>query len=230
MSLPLKRGNFIVFHYVPTDSNLAAHPKALIIFGSGDGGPQGWEDRVCSALRDYGCEVISFNFNSYAATDYDLDTLQQDFNTVAQNFLSQHKDNPPPLIVGGWSMGAAQAVPVAGGPHPPPGLVGLLLVSPESRGRYGLHDSDRMNILPTGNGTFALQDFANNLGHLRVAQWSANLDVIGSTAWLQALAAPHKEFDFPLAMHDYNGASDAFLAALKDSLDWILSSAPPASK
>jgi hypothetical protein len=220
-TLKLKRGDFTLLRYVPGQAEFAAHPKALILFGSGDGGADGWEDRVCKALQADGYEVLSFDCNRYARTDYDLDTLQADMNTIAQNFLSRDGNPPPPLVLGGWSMGAEQAVAAAGGPHRPAGLVGLLLISPGNRGRYGLRDADRWDVPPTGKGTFALKDFANQLNGLRVAQWDANMDLLGSKDWLDSVTAVHKAYGFP-SLHDYNGASDDFLAALKQSILWIL--------
>jgi hypothetical protein len=226
-TLALKRGDFTVFRYVPGQAEFAAYPRAVIIFGSGDGGFDGWEDRVCKALQADGYEVLGFDCNVYAKTDYDLDTLQADMNTIAQSSLLRY-GSPPPLILGGWSMGAEQAVPAAGGPHPPAGLTGLLLISPGNRGRYGLRVPDRWDVPPTGPGTFALEDFSHRLDGLRVAQWDGNLDLLDSKTWLASLTATHKEFDFPYGLHDYNGASDDFLTALKQSIAWILS--PSASQ
>ncbi len=223
ITLHLKRGDFIVHRYVPGDPKFAQHPLAVIIFGSGDGGFDGWEDRVCHALQAAGYEMLGFDCALYAKTDFDLETLQADTNTIAQNSLASYGDHPPPLIDGGWSMGAELAVPAAGGPHPPTGLVGLLLISPGDRGRYGLRDADRWDVSPTGPGTFGLKDFAHNLGKLHVAQWDGNLDLLGSKDWLSFLTAPHKAYDFSWGMHDYDGASDHFLSLLKDSLQWVLS-------
>ena len=226
VTLHLKRGDFTVHRFLPGDPKFAGHPQAVIIFGSGDGGFDGWEDRVCRSLQAAGYEMLGFDCALYAKSDYNLDTLQADTNTIAQSSLTHYGDHPPPLIVGGWSMGAEQAVPMAGGSHPPTGLVGLLLISPGDRGRYGLRDSDRWNVTPTGPGTFALKDFALNLNEVRVAQWDGKLDLLGSKEWLTSLTGPHKGFDFPWGMHDYNGASDQFLSLLKDSVKWILSPEP----
>jgi phosphatidylglycerol lysyltransferase len=223
-TLALKRGDFAVFRYAPGDPALAARPKAALIFGSGDGGFDGWEDRVCKALQADGEEVIGFDCAAYAKTDYDLATLQADMDTIGHAF---HKDGPmPPLILGGWSMGAEQAVAAAGGPNRPADLVGLLLISPGARGRYGLRDADRWDVPPTGDGTFALDDFAAKLGGLRVAQWDGNLDLLDSTAWLKDVTTTHRAFTFKLGFHDYGGASDAFLTELKKSVGWILSTEP----
>ncbi|HEV3271820.1 MAG TPA: AcvB/VirJ family lysyl-phosphatidylglycerol hydrolase [Candidatus Methylacidiphilales bacterium] len=229
-TLHLKQGDFTVYRYVPGDAKFAAHPLAVIIFGSGDGGFDGWEDRVSRALQAAGYEMLGFDCALYSKTDYDLDILQSDMNTIAQSSLARYGDHPPPLILGGWSMGAEQAVPAAGGPHPPAGLVGLLLISPGDRGRYGLRDADRWSVAPTGPGTFGLRDFAHSLDKVRVAQWNANLDLLGSKNWLSSLTATYKAYDFPWGLHDYNGASDSFLKLLKESLTWLLLPDQVASK
>jgi hypothetical protein len=230
VTLGLKRGDFIVHHYVPGDAKFAEHPMALIIFGSGDGGFGGWEERICGALQTAGYEMLGFDCKLYAKRDYDLDTLQADFNIIAQSSLSHYGDTPPPLILGGWSMGAEQAVPAAGGPHPPTGLVGLLLLSPGERGRYGTRVTDGLNIAPTGPGTFALQDFAHSLDNIRVAQWNGIIDLPGSKKWLSSLTAPHKAFEFAYSTHYYHGFSDDFLKLLQKSITWVLLPDEPASK
>jgi hypothetical protein len=120
-------------------------------------------------------------------------------------------------------MGADQAVAAAGGPSRPGDLVGLLLISPSARSRYGEREPDRWNVPPTGPGTFALDDFATKLNGLRVAQWDANLDLLDSDTWLKDVSTTHKGYIFKLGFHDYGGASDAFLADLKKTVDWILS-------
>ncbi len=106
------------------------------------------------------------------------------------------RNHPPPVILGGWSMGAAQAIAAAGGPHPPPGLAGVLLLDPCSRGRYGLRLSDQSDMLPTGPGTFSMEEFTQTMGNLHVVQWHAAQDSIDSRAWLELLTAPHKEYRF----------------------------------
>jgi hypothetical protein len=218
VEINLQHRLFTVFEF-PAVKN---PPRALIIFGSGDGGWASWEEKTCRALQGSGCTVIGIDSAEYAKDDYDLDTIQADYTTIARSVLSAYPSSPPPVIVGGWSMGAAQAIAVAGGPHPPPGLVGLLLVSPMSRGRYGLRGSDRLDILPTGPGTFGVEDFTPNLNSLRVAQWHAVDDTTDSVAWLSNLKAPHREYDYPHVGHDYAGANPVFLQQLVESVAWIL--------
>ena len=221
----LSRGTFTAHEFKPS-----AAPRAVIFFGSGDGGWGPWEDSVADALQRAGYEVIGIDSAAYAATPYDLPTLQRDFSSMVKAIFSHLGSNPPPFIVGGWSMGAGQAIAVAGGPNPPPHLRGLLLASPLSRGRFGLNLEDKLNVLPTGPGTFAVRDFERKLKGLRVVQWHAANDSIDSRAWLTELRAPHLEHDFPNAGHTYDGADDAFRRSFVSSVSWILQDSPSSEK
>jgi phosphatidylglycerol lysyltransferase len=217
-TINLKRDKLTVFEYLPKKNSVSA----IILFSSGDGGWNQLEDQVAHNLCAHGFEVIGVDSAAYASSDYDLGTLQTDYGAIAQMAESPFHAHPLPLIVGGYSMGAAQAIAVAGGPHPPPDLVGLFLMDPLSRGRFGLRDADQMNVLPTGIGTFGVADFANNLKNIRIVQWHAANDPIDSRAWLTSLTVPYKEFDLPGAGHNYDVGRDAFLEQLVDSVNWIL--------
>ncbi|HEX4140173.1 MAG TPA: alpha/beta fold hydrolase [Candidatus Methylacidiphilales bacterium] len=218
VTINLKRDKLTVVEYPSQQSQT----KAIILFGSGDGGWNSLERAVARALQAHGYDVIGIDSAKYATSDYDLDTLQSDFASLAQIAEKPFAANPRPLIVGGYSMGAAQAVAVAGGPHPPPHLVGVLLMDPLSRGRYGLRTEDQMNVLPSGAGTFAVADFASKIKNARVVQWHAANDTIDSRAWLTSLTVPYKELDQPGAGHTYDVGRDAFLVQLVASADWIL--------
>jgi hypothetical protein len=221
-SIALQRGSFGYFYF----PSRRTETRAVIFFGSGDRGWGGWEDAVSRAMAFEGYDVVGIDSNLYALTDYDLGILEADYTLLAQQVEAPYGNHPPPLILGGWSTGAEMAVAAAGGPHPPPGVVGLLLLSPGDRSRYGLHASDRLDLTPTGPGTFALADFAPNLRNLRVLQWHAGLDVLDSVTWLQTLAAPHKEMVFPGVWHDFNGPSEIFVQEMARSIAWLL----PASR
>jgi phosphatidylglycerol lysyltransferase len=215
--IQLRRGPFTVFKFAPSSRT----PLAMVLFRSGDGGWGPWEDTVAQALRRGGYEVIGIDSADYAKTDYDLSTLEADSNAIAAAALAPFGKNPPPLILGGWSMGAGQAIAIAGGPNPPR-TVGLLLASPLSRGRYGLRLSDQLNILPRGPGTFAVENFAHRLRDLRIVQWHGGDDWIDSRAWLKDLTADHREYDLPHGGHTYAGASPEFLQQFVASAGWII--------
>jgi len=216
--IELCRGPFKLYCF----PSIKPETAAVILFASGDGGWSNLEAAICHAFQNQGYAVIGINSAAYASSDYTLDILQSDFSKIARTAQAPFGDHPPPLIVGGYSMGAAQAIAVAGGPHPPRGLVGLLLVDPCSRGRYGLRSSDKMNILPTGSGTFGVAAFSNTIGSMRVVQWHAAEDSIDSSTWLDSLTAQHKIFTFPDTGHYYDAHRENFVRGLVDSSRWIL--------
>jgi len=214
----LSRGPFKLYCFYSKKPETAA----VILFASGDGGWNDLEEAISHGLQNQGYDVIGINSVAYASSDYNLDILQSDFGKIARMGLARYGEHPPPLIVGGYSMGAAQAIAVAGGPHSPQGLAGLLLVDPCSRGRYGLRSADKMDVLPTGPGTFGVADFSNAMGPLRVVQWHAAKDSIDSRAWLDSLTAQHKLFTFPDSGHTYEINREEFIRQLVDSTGWIL--------
>ena len=223
VQLQLKRGLFTVHDLRPAIDP----PKGIVIFGSGDGGWGGWEGRVAHGVQDGGYEVITMNSAAYAGTDYDLATLQADYTTIAGHFSARYGNKPPPLVLSGWSMGAAQAVAAAGGPHPPPHLRGVAVASLLSRGRYGLHLVDKLDIPPHGNGTFGVDDFAASLARVPLVQWHGAEDFIDSQAWLGGLHDRHREYDMPDTGHYFDEASDKFLSQFVRSIDWLLGPETP---
>jgi hypothetical protein len=160
-----------------------------------------------------------------------LSVLEADYQKIIDFGLKAARNPLLPVVLGGWSTGAEQAVAAAGGPHPPSGLVGLLLVSPGSEGGYGSYATNYINWDTPASKLFKLADFEPHLSDLRIAQWHAQLDPLDSIAWLDSLTAPHREFVFDHAIHDYQGACDDFLNGLSTSVSWVLSgSAPPAGR
>jgi phosphatidylglycerol lysyltransferase len=226
LSIKLSRGPLTVFNF----PSKGPGTSACILFASGDGGWNDFEETIAHTFQDHGYAVIGIDSEAYAQADYDLDTLQSDFGKIAATVLAPFGNHSPPLIVGGYSMGAAQAIAVAGGPHPPPGLIGLLLIDPLSRGRYGLRSSDQMNVLPTGSGTFGVDSFCHSMDSLRVVQWHAANDSVDSLAWLDSLTAQHRNFTFPDAGHDYEPNRNDFVRQLVESTAWILNPAQTGMK
>jgi hypothetical protein len=181
---------------------------------------------VSRELQSAGYEVLGIDFALYARSDYDLDILEHDYQQIAEYGVKACGNRPLPIILGGWSTGAEQAVAVAGGPHPPAGLVGLLLVSPGSEGAYGTNATNYVNWNTPPAKLFKLADFAPKLNPLRIAQWHAQLDPLDSRTWLDSLSTAHREFDFDHALHDYRGACREFRAQLSKSVLWILNGQP----
>jgi pimeloyl-ACP methyl ester carboxylesterase len=145
-----------------------------------------------------------------------------DFATVTQNALARSKNPDLPVIYGGWSMGAVQAVAAAAGENRPQNLVGLLLLSMDKRGRYGLRLPERVGLEPEGEGTFAVADFTAAVANLRVVQFAAADDWMNNADWIRGLPSPHRLFELENSNHDFNGADQTFENELLDGINWIL--------
>ncbi|MGC4071679.1 MAG: alpha/beta fold hydrolase [Nibricoccus sp.] len=225
-SVVLSRGAYQARVRIPA----AGTARAIVILGSGDGGWSYWEERVAKHLGRT-CAVVGVDFSTYSASDYSQSVLAADLATLTALARSRvgGKGAELPVIYGGWSMGAEQAVAAAGAVQSrPPGLRGLLLVAPGERGRYGLRLRDRVGLAPSGDGTFGLADFAVPLKGLRLAQFHAKYDLLDTPEWAAGLDLDLKRFDLPRGFHDFEGAGPDFLKMVDEAVDWIVT--PEAQK
>lgn len=206
--------------------------KGRLVFGSGDGGWSYWEERVLQHLGKT-CAVVGVDFSKYAEKDFDQATLAQDFGTLFELVKAKRPElrgRRIPVIFGGWSMGAEQAVAAVGHESMRNSPVcGLLLVAPGARGRYGLRLRDRVGLAPSGDGTFALGDFAAQLKGLRLAQFHARYDLLDTPGWADGLGLDLKRFDLPRGFHDFEGAGPDFLRLLDEAVAWILPHETPSN-
>lgn len=228
-TVALARGDAKVRFYEPDE----VPPKAIMIFGSGDGGWSPWEDALAHWLRDEGAFVLGFDLREYARKDYDQPTLARDMAALAAEAVKRSQGPQAPVIYAGWSMGAVQAVAAAGGKERPANLAGLMLFSADSRGRYGLREKDELGVTPQGPGTFSLTEFSPAMKDLRVAQYHGGADFMASTAWVQSLKSPHTLYLVPGANHGFDGPDDSFQEWVVRGFRWVLgdeqASAPPPS-
>jgi phosphatidylglycerol lysyltransferase len=218
ITVPLRRGAFPTYAFVPS-----VPPKAIILFGSGDGGWGQIENRVCKFLQQNAFYTVGIDFRKYAATDYDPKTLVSDFTVIAAIAAIRAGDAQLPVIYSGWSMGAVQAVAACGDVDwRSPRLVGLVLVSMDQRGRYGLRLPEQIGIEPEGQGTFGVADFTAAVANLKVAQISAVSDWMNNTDWIKTLKTPHRLYQLEHSNHDFNGVDDALQRDLLDGITWVL--------
>jgi phosphatidylglycerol lysyltransferase len=217
ITLPLKRGPFGTYHFATTGV-----ARALLLFGSGDGGWGYLENRVCTYLASQGIYAVGIDCNKYAETDYDALTLIADFAAITRDALARTKNAGLPVIYGGWSMGAVQAVAAAGDVGRPRSLVGLVLLSAGKRGRYGLRLPERVGLEPEGEDTFGVGDFTAQVANLRVVQFEGVGDWMNNTDWIKGLKSPHRLFELENSNHDFNGVDEAFEHDLLEGINWIL--------
>jgi type IV secretory pathway VirJ component len=200
--------------------------RAVILFASGDGGWTSFEDRICRSLSSRGFAVAGWDFLRYAkAGAYDQRMLSADFSAVLEETKrALGIAGPVPVIFAGYSSGAEQAAAAGAFAPRPPGLAGLLLISPGERGRYGISLSDLMGFTPRGAGSFAMADLAPSLSELRIVQIHGEHDPLDSTEWLKRLDATHDLKTYPGGWHFFKGGPPDFLRMLDDAIDWILES------
>lgn len=217
ITLRLRRGTFGTYHFAPSGG-----ARALVLFGSGDGGWGYLENRVCGFLASQGIYCVGIDCDKYAETDYDAATLTADFAAITQDALTRTKNPDLPVIYGGWSMGAVQAVAATGDEGRPRNMVGLVLLSMDKRSRYGLRLPERVGLEPEGEGTFGVADFTAQVANLRVVQFEATGDWMNNTDWIKGLQSPHRLFELENSNHDFNGADETFEHDLLDGINWIL--------
>ncbi len=216
--IQLTRGTFDLRLY----KTAGGDPRALVVFGSGDGGWSDWEHTVCDWLREANVAVAGFDFGKYAATDYDQPTLAKDMASAAVFSVEQLGAKEVPILYAGWSIGAVQAVAAAGGPDRPASLAGLLLLSLDSRGRYGIRAPDMVGITPTGPGTFDLHEFNQAVSGLRVVQYHGTADFMAKTTWIRLLKSPHQLYLLQGMNHGFDGPVEEFRPVLLQGVAWAL--------
>jgi len=213
-------------------------PRAIFIFGSGDGGWSPWEDVISHWLRDAGVYVVGWDFFRYATgnsrelkegpykpddKDYTAEKVGRDMAAMARMAQKRCGGDDVPVIYGGWSSGAVQALPAAASRERPKSLAGIMLFGADRRGRYGLRAADLIGKTPTGPGTYDLLEFNKALAGLRVVQFHGGADFMASDTWIQTLKTPHALYEIPRANHGFDGPSEEiFRPVLEAGVDWLL--------
>ena len=212
-------------------------PRAVFVFGSGDGGWSGWEDVISRWLRDAGVYVVGFDMKRYATggtnevkegdykvdeKDFSQDNIGRDMAALARLGLRHAGKDDLPVIYGGWSSGAALAVPASASSAKPKTLAGVMLFGTDRRGRYGLRHSDEIGKTPVGPGTFDLSQFDKAVAGLRVVQFHGSADFLASDKWIVTLKSPHALYVIPRANHGFDGPAPWFEDWVTDGLEWLL--------
>jgi hypothetical protein len=196
-------------------------PRGIVILGSGSGGWSSWEEKVTMHLVAKGFAVGGWDCRKFADTrKYGRAELAAGMAAALEAVQERAGVGEVPAWYGGWSTGAEQSVAAVTSERPD-GLVGLLLVAPAARGRFGLTQSDLLGIEATGPGSFGLADFIPDLKGLRVAQFAAGLDPLDSTTWFaHPDASEYQIFHLPHQLHDMGGAGSEFLKKLDEAMEW----------
>ena len=169
----LKLAAFPLYFYPTVDSTRPA--KAFIFFLGNDIGFWGAHQELAKRLAGQGYDVVGFDVKKYFAK-LPEDTLGRAnaFRDSVQVMIGLarhelHADSMP-MLVGGHSIGAEIASWIARNAALP-NLVGLLLISPGSRGHLSVSIADlAMSGEPTEPGSFSVAENISALpGGVRVA-------------------------------------------------------------
>lgn len=219
ITLSLQGGPQKVPFYCRTES-----PKGIVILGTGDGGWSYWEENTAQHLATAGYAVGGWDCRKFAdSRTYDHAQLCAGYRAALDAVRERsHAAEDVPIWYAGWSTGAEQAVAAATDASRPAHLSGLLLAAPGERGRYGITTSDLLGKTPQGPNTFALADLGKELRGLPVAQFSAGLDPLDNTSWLDHYTGPKKIIHMSGMLHDMGGAGPAFQSKLDEALSWTL--------
>jgi phosphatidylglycerol lysyltransferase len=216
-TVELSHARVIVRLYEPEET-----PRAIMVFGSGDGGWSAWEDSIAHWLVESGVYVVGLDLREYAEKDYNQELLGRDMARLAQEGVARCNGADSPIIYAGWSMGAVQAIAAAASNERPGRLAGVIMLSADDRGRYGLRKGDELGLTPRGAGTFGLEEFTSAVADLRVAQFHGGADFMASTAWIRTLKSKHALYVVPGANHGFDGPDDRFKTWLLLGVNWVL--------
>ncbi len=220
LALNLKSGDFhTLYYYTGTQT-----PKGVVIIASGDGGWSYWEENTSKHLAAQGYAVGGWDCRKFADTrQYAVEELREGFEAaVAEVRKRGHVPDTAPVWYGGWSTGAEQSVAAAASKTRPKSMRGLLLAAPGARGRFGITKSDLLGFTPEGPGSFALSEFTEGMKGLHVAQFSAGLDPLDDTSWLEGMEATNHVFQLSGLLHDMGNAGARFQSTVDEAMAWSL--------
>jgi phosphatidylglycerol lysyltransferase len=197
--------------------------RALVLFASGDGGWKAFEDKICRYLAFQGFCVVGWDCRKFADPGlYNQKVLAASFAAAIEEARQIDRLEDVPVIFAGYSTGAEQAVAAAAASPRQAKLVGLLIIAPAERGRYGITLSDLVGINSVGEGSFGLSDLAEAIEGLRVVQIHGEHDPLDSAEWLKHLDTPYQLKIYPGGWHFFRDGPPDFLKLLADAIDWIL--------
>jgi dienelactone hydrolase len=235
----------VLLHGRPLELHLAA-PVApdsrgvLVLYASGDGGWFGAAVDMFKQIADDGYYVVGFSSKSFLHIErprgalVDVRELAAEYRRITRTARTAlGLDDSVPVVLTGWSRGAAFAVLVASEPAPVHDIVGVVAIGMTAGENLRLDDADDDDddgaVVATKNGHPLFQPYARiaQLGDRPCAVIQATHDHYLPAPRAHALFGddtPTRRFySIDARNHRFSGARQQFSAALTDALHFVVS-------
>jgi hypothetical protein len=210
----------------------------LVLYVSGDGGWFGAAVDMFHVIADSGYFAVGFSAKTFLKLERPdgrlagPEQLASEYDEIlTTSRAALHLPAETPVILSGWSRGAAFAVLVgtsANGPRHLQGVVAIGLTDEENLQASEADDSDE-NVAAGSSRHSAFQPYARiaGLGSLRCAVIQASGDHFLSAAHARELFGPdtlsRRLYEVVARNHRFSGGKAAFDSALVDALHWVAS-------
>jgi len=212
-------------------------PDVIVLYASGDGG---WFGAAVDMFKTIGAEgfcVVGLSSRTLmhrtlpggrplAVTD-----LVEDYRTILDYAATElHLPADRRVVLTGWSRGASLAVLTGGSRHVMPGLAGVIaigLTEDENLAIAGGSDDDPAEApARRSESSVELYPLLAEVAPKRVAVIQSTGDAYLGAARARQLfgvdTALRRFFGVTAKNHRFSGGTDAFAAALKSALAWVL--------
>jgi type IV secretory pathway VirJ component len=213
----------------------AAAQQPLVLYASGDGGWFGAAVDMFDAIAHDGYNVVGFSARTFLRLERpdgrlsNPEQLASEYDTIlAETRTALHLSSDTPIVLSGWSRGAAFAILVATARNAPShlrGVVSIGLTDGEDLQVSEADDSDDAGVAGSSHRS-RFQPYARigRLGDIRCAVIQATGDHFLPAARAHELFGADTPFRHFYAVtarnHRFSGGRTAFESALADALHW----------
>jgi hypothetical protein len=215
----------------------ASASTPLVLYGSGDGGWFGTAVGMFRAIARGGRPTAGFSTRAFMKIEHRRDhplnvtRLVDAYQHVigdARRQLGLAADAP--VVLAGWSRGAALGVLVASSDESAPGVAGVVAVGLPARENLDLElDSDDDSIAATSG--LELYALVRRIAPRRVLVIQASHDGYLSGAQARRLFGEDSDaarlLDIEARNHRFDGAESQLAFALVDGVNWVAAGGPP---
>jgi pimeloyl-ACP methyl ester carboxylesterase len=201
---PLLRRSSLLF-YIP--SRETTPPRALLLFLGNDVGFWEPHQQLAARLAGAGYAVVGLDIRGYLshlpAGEPQRDRAFADSIVPLIAAIRREVGDPLPFVIGGHSFGAEVALWIARH-HEPPGLVGVLAMSPRSSGHLFVTPMDLANEEAHGEGAWSTVDAVREIDpRVRIAIVRGSKDQFArhDAAFVRAGDGRIRRYVVPFASH-----------------------------